>query len=137
MKINNSQKTAVIALIALFLVDFLLYQKFQNYYVNHQIDKIFHFGGGFFTGLFFLNYLKRITISKNGLLKNILILAGVSLFIGVLWEFSEYAISKIANNELNIDDTLSDLSFDTLGVIVMFLIHLLSQKHSHKKWGLY
>lgn len=136
MKLNNSQKTAIIALVILFFVD-LLIQNFRDYYINNQIDKIFHFWGGFFIGLFFLNYLKKIIVPKNGLLKNILILVGISVFIGVLWEFWEHILSKIVGGELNIDDTLSDLSFDMLGVFVMFFLHSFGAKHSHKNWGLF
>lgn len=136
MKLNNSQKTAIILLVVLFFVD-LWAQNFRDFYINRQIDKIFHFWGGFFVGLFFLNYLKKIIAPKNGLLKNILILVGISLLVGVAWEFGEYMLSKIAGGEQNIDDTLSDLSFDMLGVMAMFFIHSLGPRHSHKNWGLF
>lgn len=136
MKINNSQKTAIIFLVVLFFAD-LWAQGSHDFYINNQIDKIFHFWGGFFIGLFFLNYLKKIIIPKNGLLKNIIILVGISVFIGILWEFGEYAISKITSNELDLGDTLSDLSFDMLGVMAMFFLHSFGAKHSHRNWGLF
>lgn len=136
MKLNNSQKTAITVLVVLFFAD-LWAQSFRDFYINNQIDKIFHFGGGFFVGLFFLNWLKKIIVPKNGFLKNALILIGISVFIGVLWEFGEYALSKITAGELDLGDTLSDLSFDMLGVFVMFFLHLLGPRHSHKNWGLF
>lgn len=78
----------------------------------------------------------------NSLIKNTLILAGATVFIGVIWEFAEY----IANQTLiepfynwfgirayfmgDLNDTIGDLTLDTLGGLTFWGLHLLWSRKS-------
>ena len=77
-------------------------------------DILQHFLGGFFIAMLFGIYLKDHLIpGKN--LKNMLILVGSGVFIGVVWEFSEYIANQI----------LSPFIYDHFHVRVDFMGNLL------------
>ena len=93
--------------------------------------------------MFMASYLKdRLTLM--GWTKNILIIAGTTVFIGVIWEFAEF----IANQTLidfvydkfrvrtyfmgDLNDTVLDLLMDILGALV-FVLFAYKQIFKHSK----
>lgn len=91
------------------------------------------------------NYLSEYFVNKNNL-KNLLIIVGATVFIGVAWEFAEY----LANQTLielvykyfkihayfmgNLDDTVNDLLMDILGATLFanVYLHSFGSSDTHK-----
>jgi len=134
-------KKALIALFLLFMTN--MGSLYYSWYLRWDwFDTIQHFLGGFFVAILMTAYLKDHLISGNKL-KNILIIAGATVFIGVVWEFSEF----IANQTLveptrkyfgidayfmgDLADTMTDLLLDMLGAFALFAIHSLWRRNSH------
>lgn len=127
-------KKAFFFLVLIFLINLpgLYYQWYLNYW---WFDVILHFLGGFFMAMFLTTYLKE-NISGRAKLKSALIIIGVTVFIGVVWEFAEY----IANQTLiepfyryfgvrayfmgDLSDTVNDLTMDMLGAGLFAWLHL-------------
>lgn len=75
---------------------------------------------------------------------NLIIVTGVTVLVGVLWEFAEF----IANQTLvepmyryfgirgyfmgDLVDTIADLLMDISGAIIFFVLYLLGQRNSKK-----
>ena len=135
-------KMPLIFLVSTFVVNLVgLY--YQWYLVYPWFDQVLHFLGGFFIAMLMANYLNDYFVNKNTL-KNLLIIVGVTVFIGVAWEFVEY----IANQTLiepvyiyfkvhayfmgDLDDTVSDLLMDILGATTLSLLHLRRSRKSHE-----
>ncbi len=120
-------KKAFIALVAVFLIN--IPSLYYGWYIKWDwIDVVLHFSGGFLMAIFLAGYLKdRLVLGIN--IKNVLIVVGATVFVGVVWEFSEY----IANQTLidpfyrwfgirayfmgDLQDTISDLLMDILGAL--------------------
>ena len=134
-------KRPPIFLVSIFVVNLVgLY--YQWYLVYPWFDQALHFLGGFFIAMPMANYLSEYFVNKN-FLKNLLIIVGVTILIGVVWEFAEY----IANQALiepvykyfkihayfmgDLNDTVSDLLMDILGATTLSLLHLLWSRKSH------
>lgn len=102
-------------------------------------DTIQHFLGGFFVAMLMYYYLKE-HLKEGAHIKNILIIVGASIFIGVVWEFTEYVANQILVEPIyryfgvrgyfmgDIDDTIKDLLMDTSGAILFYLLHLTWKK---------
>jgi len=85
-----------------------------------------HFAGGFWvalTGLFFAR-----SASPKGVFL-FLISIGVAATIGILWEFLEFGLNYFWKDLWNqaflqpsLEDTLTDLFFDLLGGVAVFLL---------------
>ena len=135
-------KRPPIFLVSIFVVNLVgLY--YQWYLVYPWFDQTLHFLGGSFIAMLMANYLSEYFVNKNTL-KNLLIIVGVTVFIGVAWEFAEY----IANQTLiepvyiyfkvhayfmgDLDDTVSDLLMDILGATTLSLLHLRRRRKSHE-----
>ena len=135
-------KRSLIFLVSIFVVNLVgLY--YQWYLVYPWFDQTLHFLGGSFIAMLMANYLSEYFVNKNTL-KNLLIIVGVTVFIGVAWEFVEY----IANQTLiepvyryfkvhayfmgDLDDTVSDLLMDILGATTLSLLHLRRRRKSHE-----
>ncbi|HEY4474620.1 MAG TPA: hypothetical protein VJC06_01715 [Candidatus Paceibacterota bacterium] len=135
-------KRSLIFLVSIFVVNLVgLY--YQWYLVYPWFDQTLHFLGGSFIAMLMANYLSEYFVNKNTL-KNLLIIVGVTVFIGVAWEFAEY----IANQTLiepvyiyfkvhayfmgDLDDTVSDLLMDILGATTLSLLHLRRRRKSHE-----
>ena len=135
-------KRSLIFLVSIFVVNLVgLY--YQWYLVYPWFDQTLHFLGGSFIAMLMANYLSEYFVNKNTL-KNLLIIVGVTVFIGVAWEFAEY----IANQTLiepvyiyfkvhayfmgDLDDTVSDLLMDILGATTLSLLHLRRSRKSHE-----
>lgn len=127
-------KKAVFCLILVFLIN--LPSLYFGWYVRWWwVDIVLHFGGGFFVAMFMYHYLADRLIPGNSL-KNIIIIAGATILVGVLWEFAEY----IANQTLmeltykyfgirayfmgDLNDTIADLLLDTLGSLAFIALSL-------------
>ena len=134
-------KRSLIFLVSIFVVNLVgLY--YQWYLVYPWFDQTLHFLGGSFIAMLMANYLSEYFVNKN-FLKNLLIIVGVTILIGVVWEFAEY----IANQALiepvykyfkihayfmgDLNDTVSDLLMDILGATTLSLLHLLWSRKSH------
>jgi len=128
-------RTAILFLILIFSLNVFLMTVDINYiFGSFNVDPILHLFGAFFIAMFFADYLKHMQIGNPGSprLKRILILISVVVFIGVLWEFSEYLATNFFGNYLyskykiiccmgNLDDTISDLMMDTIGAVTFVL----------------
>jgi len=106
-------------------------------------DIILHFSGGFCVGMFMSDYLKS-HLKDGAVLKNLIIVLGTTVLVGVLWEFAEY----IANQTLidwvyetfkvtayfmgDLKDTIGDLLLDILGALFFFTVHSLQRGNTHK-----
>ncbi len=102
-------------------------------------DTALHFSGGFFVAMLFAHYLPE-RISSDHILKDILIVVGVAVFIGVIWEFAEYLGSQLLVEPIykyykirayfigDLSDTIKDLFMDTLGALSYALIWLKTRK---------
>ncbi len=122
-------KTAILFLVLIFLINiFLMASDIDYIFRTFKVDLILHFSGGFFMAMFFADYLKHLHIGNpsSPKLKKTLIIVSVTVFIGVVWEFSEYLATGFFGDYLynkygavccmgNLDDTISDLLMDTLG----------------------
>lgn len=95
--------------------------------------------------LFMASYLKEYLNSSK--IKNILIIIGATIFIGVIWEFCEYIASQTLTEYAktvfgynvyfmgNLDDTMTDLLMDILGSFtgsILFLLHFFRSRQTHK-----
>lgn len=126
-------KKAIIALVIIFLVN--IASMYYGWYLRFfWSDMILHFLGGFFVAMFMAYYLKdNLRESK---LKNILILVGVTIFVGVVWEFAEYIANQTLTEPIysnfkihfyfigDLDDTINDLAMDVLGALVFSTLWL-------------
>jgi hypothetical protein len=134
-------KKAFVFLVILFLtnVPSLYYALYIDY---SWFDTVQHFLGGFFVAMFMTAYLKDALNGNN--FKNLLVIAGATILIGVVWEFAEY----IANQTLieptykyfgikayfmgDLRDTMIDLLMDISGSLVFGILHLLWSRKPHQ-----
>ena len=87
------------------------------------------------------SYLKGYFLNDSKI-KNTLILLGVTIFIGVVWEFAEYIANSILSPIIykqfevrtyfmgNLDDTINDLFMDIMGAL-SFSLHFLGRRKTH------
>ena len=126
-------RLAILFLILVFLIDMLgLY--IGSYRLSFY-DVALHFSGGFFVAMFFTHYFKNLNPGNPGTpkLKKMFIIISAVIFVGVIWEISEYIATELFSNYLyekyrivccigNLDDTISDLGIDILGAIIFSLL---------------
>lgn len=106
----------------IFLVNFFAL-KFYWYSLIWYLDIMMHFLGGFWIGLFFLYIFsrgKQLSFNLNLLFKLLL----MGFLIGLLWELYEFYLNIVAGTSFNLNDTLSDLFFDLLGIAVSLFYFL-------------
>jgi hypothetical protein len=134
-------KSIIVLLILFFIGISGVY--FDWYGMVWWLDVILHFSGGFFVAMFFWHYFEDY-IARGSWFKNLIIITGATLLIGVLWEFAEY----IANQTLvdliyekyqirtyfmgDIKDTMADLMLDILGALTLLTVHSLRGRNAHK-----
>ena len=88
-------RTAILFLILIFLIDMVFGLGFRFYRILY-FDMILHFLGGFFVAMFFYDYLKEYMNPVRGSkIKKLLIITGTTVFIGLIWEFSEHIATAI------------------------------------------
>ena len=138
-------RLAILFLILIFLIDIL------GFYIgSYRIpfyDVILHFFGGFFVAMFFSHYFKNLIPGNPGTpeLKKIFIIVSAAIFVGAMWEITEYVSTEIFGNYLyetyrivccvgNLDDTISDLALDITGAIT-FVLAFLYPSNSRPRQG--
>src|SRR3989344_7029271 len=128
----------VISAISLFVVHgwIILFQ--PTIFESMQIDRPLHFAGGALVALFagLVIFSERAFISARSLPWWILLIALVnfSIFIGVLWEFYEFAWDEwmarpfgAAIAQPSLKDTMEDLFFNLAGAVaagIAFLVFI-------------
>ena len=136
-------KKSFILLIILFLIN--LPSLYYSWYIQFSwVDTVQHFLGGFLVAMFMSYYLKDHLLER-AFLKNMLIVIGVTTFVGVAWEFSEYianlAISPILYDHYGVrtyfmgdlDDTMNDLLMDILGAgLFALILHFIRSRKTHQ-----
>lgn len=124
-------KRAVLYLIFIFAIN--LPSMYFGWYAKWWwIDIILHFSGGFFVAMFMYHYLID-RLNNKDILKNIVMVAGATVLIGVLWEFAEYIANQTLINWTyqtfkikvyfmgDLKDTMLDLSMDIIGSLAFYL----------------
>lgn len=107
----------ILIIFFIFILNYLA-MEFYWYTSMWYLDMIMHFLGGFWIGLSSIYFLSIKDLSRNNILKVLLLV----FFIGIGWEIFEIQVSNfITNNSFNVLDTLSDLFFDISGGIFSFL----------------
>ena len=120
-------------LLIIFLVNVASFY-FDWYLKYFWFNMVLHFLGGFFMAMLMANYLKE-NISSGSKIKNMLVILGATIFVGVVWEFAEY----IANQTLaepvykyfqtrvyfmgDLDDTVNDLFMDLMGALSFVFVY--------------
>ena len=97
-------------------------------------DVVLHFFGGFFVAMFFGHYFKNVITGNPGdpKLKKAFIIVSAAIFVGAMWEITEYISTEIFGNYLyetyrivccigNLNDTIIDLALDLTGAITFVL----------------
>lgn len=92
--------------------------------------------------MFMAGYLKE-HLKTGDVLKKILIIAGATMFIGVVWEFAEYIANQVLVEPIyryfhirayfmgDLEDTVTDLSMDAWGAIAFSTLHLFRSRKAH------
>lgn len=113
MAISILTFVSLLGLIILYF--FSLYAGYVLHILNDAFYAPFHFLGGVFTALFFYS-----------LTQNVFLTVPFVLTIGVLWEIYEQVVWKVfvRKNKLRpkLNDTASDLIFDTLGALLIVFL---------------
>lgn len=135
---------AILFLILVFLIDMLGF--YIGSYRIPLYDVILHFFGGFFVAMFFGHYFKNLIPGNPGSpeLKKTFIIVSAAVFVGAMWEITEYISTQIFGNYLyethriiccigNLDDTISDLALDITGAITFVLAFLNPLKSSSRR----
>ena len=94
---------------------------------HNFFNTVHHYLGGVFVALFFYGYLNEIVSSENiPTIKKWLVIVSATLFVGVVWEFTEWIGSYYDFDYMNIgdlNDTILDLIVDSLGAATLILLH--------------
>ncbi len=132
-------RLAILFLILVFLIDMLGF--YIGSYRIPVYDVVLHFSGGLFVAMFFSHYFKNIVTGNPGSpkLKKAFIVISAAIFVGAMWEITEYISTEIFGNYLyetyrivccigNLNDTISDLALDITGAITYVLVFLFPLK---------
>lgn len=124
--------------ILLLLVGIVLGERYLLYDKVPYFDKILHLTGGVIVAWFF-DYIFFEEIKHMAHWKIILVLVSSACFIGVLWEFAEY-LSTFSRHTYpllyhyfhggNFADTMSDLTADIVGGILLSVPLVLKKKRN-------
>ena len=132
-----------LALVFLSCVPSLYYDLYLKY---PWFDVVQHLSGAFFVAMFMTVYLEE-NIRGGSRMKNLIVITGATILMGVLWEFSEY----IANQTLidyfyekfrlrvyfmgDLNDTVKDLVMDVSGAVLFYCLHLFWSRKTHEIKG--
>jgi hypothetical protein len=137
--LTKRERLALVLLAAMYMLNWGLV--FVGAYKNFPIiDWPMHFLGGFLIAYFFLDVIREALIAQRPLWKDLLLIVGASLIVGVLWELMEFAITNMAGSYFaqrlhqeccigSLADTLKDLVMDSLGAITLFFAF----RYTHRK----
>ena len=131
-------KKAFIALVIIFGIN--IFSLYYGWYLEWDwFDITMHSLGGFFIAMFMASYLKDRLVPKIDV-KNILIVVGATLFVGVIWEFAEFIANQVLIEPFyrwfgirtyfmgDLKDTINDLLMDTLGALTFMSLLFFSKK---------
>jgi len=134
--VKKEIKIALIALPIIFFSNLLIGVILGVGIRNDFFNTAHHFAGGFFVALFMYGYLYEIVTSRNiPWIKKWLIIVGATLVVGVLWEVVEWIGSYYNSPYMsigNLNDTILDLGSDTLGAIILLLLHPVRSRNSQQ-----
>lgn len=107
---------------------------FLNWYQpDNSYDNFMHILAGFWLGLVVLMMVKKYSFVSltNAFLINCLLIASLTLTIGVFWEFFEFSLDyldryfyNVSVLPANVADTLGDLLFDFVGAFAASVLFL-------------
>ncbi len=122
-KIYKLLKTISPMLIVYILNLICIYLNFYQKITN--LDSFFHFVGGLSVSLSFslFYYYFKFTIKPK--LFFYLFLFSFTALIGVVWEFSEFIHDLLLPNiiyQINLADTIKDLSLDLIGSLILIIL---------------
>lgn len=92
-------------------------------------DVVMHFSGGLFMAMFMATYLKE-HLRTGEVIKNLLVIVGATVFMGVAWELAEYTANQTLIEPFyrwfgirtyfmgDLDDTITDLLMDISGALL-------------------
>ena len=129
--LTERQKTALFSLILLYVLSWT--GSFLGLFDSITwIDIPFHFLGGFLIGLFAIDMFKDALVGSPGILRDAVILVGIALLVGFLWEMYEYILDIFFRDFFlsrgikccigDLFDTLKDLFDDSLGGLVVYFV---------------
>lgn len=137
----NSTKLAILALVALLAVNIYPGWIYKWYITQPFFDTTLHFLGGFFVTMLIYSFYQS-DFKKSSFFFRTVSLLGITMGIGVIWEFMEY----IANQSLvepfknifgiqtyfigTLDDTIEDLFMDLLGGLIFLALHFFRSRNS-------
>lgn len=132
---KKETKIALIVLPIIFFSNLIIGVFFGVGLEYNFFNTIHHYFGGLFTALFFYGYLNEIISNKNTpTIKKWLIIVSATIFVGVVWEFSEWIGTYYDFKYLRIgdlDDTLLDLVVDAFGALtLLFLLHPIRKRNA-------
>ena len=135
-------KFAIISLISIFAIN--IYPGITyDFYIDYPFfGMTLHFLGGFFMAMLVYSFYKN-ELEKLPKFLKIISIIGMTMAVGVLWEFTEYSCNKILSGPIylkygvrfnfmgDLEDTINDLFMDTLGALA-FVLHFFRRANSQK-----
>ncbi len=121
-------KTAILALIALFLSDIYI-GIMKGWGLNPFVSASYHFLGGFFVAMLVFSFYHS-EFKKLPQHLRVFVIVALTMAVGVTWEFAEYIGNKLLTEPIyqaydfhfyfmgDLDDTVADLLMDALGAII-------------------
>ncbi len=140
--LTRRQNTALIWLAALYVSTWIL--TFLGVFdAAPKIDIPYHFFGGFFVGLFFIDVFRKALVAERLMWHDAAVIVGAALIVGFLWEVHEYLLTAVMGDFFTVRgitccigdlfDTLKDLLMDSLGAFIIFLL----VRRQHKKSAMF
>lgn len=136
----RSKKFSLLALIALLAVNIYPGWIYKWYVTQPFFDTALHFLGGFFVAMLVFSFYQN-EFKKSPLFFQAIALLGITVGIGVIWEFTEYLANQLLVEPLknnfqvqtyfigSLDDTIEDLFMDLVGGIVFVVLHLIRRRN--------
>lgn len=139
---SERQRTAVLGLAIVYIIDWV-WVFTRVFYRMPTADAVFHFLGGLFVGLFFVDFFWKALAVERGLRRDAAIIVGLTLLVGLAWEVHEYLLDLAVGGFFkardldccigDLADTLSDLLLDALGAVAAVV--WVERKHFARRRG--
>lgn len=137
----SSVKFSLLALIALLAVN--IYPGWINkWYITWPFfDTALHFLGGFFVAMLIYSFYQN-DFKKSPFFFQAIALLGITMGIGVIWEFTEYIANQTLVEPLKnmfqvqtyfigtLDDTIEDLFMDFVGGLTFVIFYFINKRLS-------